>query len=115
MSKTVAVVATMDTKGVESDFIRSEIKQFGGNTCLIDIGVVGDAKTDVDCTKQMVIEAAGEDYAKLMDSPTRQAASPIMIRGAAKLLMDKIAADEIHAVVGLGGTQGTPNLSLIHI
>ncbi len=113
MNKQIAVVATMDTKGLESDFIRSEIERFGGTACLIDIGVVGEPKTNVDYSNQMVVEAAGEDFEKLRQSPTRQEASPIMIRGTAKILLDKIAAGEIQAVVGLGGTQGTPNCAQI--
>ena len=113
MNKQIAVVATMDTKGLESDFIRSEIERFGGTVCLIDIGVVGEPKTNVDYSNQMVVEAAGEDFEKLRQSPSRQEASPIMIRGTAKILLDKIAAGEIQAVVGLGGTQGTPNCAQI--
>ena len=113
MSKKIAVVATMDTKGEESDFIRREIAGFGGDSLLIDIGVVGQAKTKVDFSNRDVMAAAGEDADQLLHDVTRQSASPIMIKGAAAILMDKLEAGEIDAVIGLGGTQGTPNCAQI--
>lgn len=113
MSKTIAVVATMDTKGAEANFLREQLKALGANACLIDMGVIGDAKASIDYTREQVFSAAGEDYAKLMEDPTRQAASPIVISGVAKILMQDIADEKIHAVIGLGGTQGTPNCAQI--
>lgn len=113
MSKKIAIVATMDTKGAESDFIRSEISSFGGESLLIDIGVVGQARTTVDYTNRDVIDAAGHDSDELLRDPTRQSASPVMIKGASAILMDKLEAGEIDAVIGLGGTQGTPNCAQI--
>ena len=47
MSKIIAILATMDTKGAESHFIRQEIEALGGRTLLIDIGVVGKATIEV--------------------------------------------------------------------
>ena len=113
MKKTIAVVATMDTKGVESDFIRQQIELLGGEACLIDIGVVGEAKVNADYTNRAVVEAAGESFDEMTKSPDRQTASPIMIKGTAAILIAKIQAGEIHAVAGLGGTQGTPNCAKI--
>ena len=113
MKKTIAVVATMDTKGLESDFIRSELNELGAQAMLIDIGVVGQATTAVDCSKDEVAVAGGSSMQSLLDNPSRQDASPVMIAGAANILKQKIAENEIHAVVGLGGTQGTPNCAKI--
>ncbi len=113
MKKTIAVVATMDTKGVESDFIRHEIESLGGQAYLIDIGVVGQAKTPVDVTNRQVIESAGENCDQVLQSPSRQAASPIMIKGATTVLMKALEEKKIDAVIGLGGTQGTPNCAQI--
>ncbi len=113
MTKTVAVVATMDTKGIEANFVRTELHGFGADTYLIDMGVVGEPKTVVDCTRQQVALLGGVDFNDVMENPTRQDASPIMIRGAAKMLLEKIAAGEIQAVVGMGGSQGTSNCAQI--
>ena len=113
MNKTVAVVATMDTKGAESDFIRSELESLGASAWLLDIGVVGSPCTSIDCSKEEVASSGGSSMQELLRAPSRQEASPIMIAGAAAILKEKIAANEIHAVVGLGGTQGTSNCAQI--
>jgi uncharacterized protein (UPF0261 family) len=44
-----------------------------------------------------------------LENPTRQAASPVMNAGALKILRERISRGEVHAVLGIGGTQGTSN------
>ena len=41
MTKTIAVLATLDTKGQEADYLRERIQAHGCNALLVDIGVVG--------------------------------------------------------------------------
>ncbi len=113
MTKTIGVVATMDTKGIESNFIRSELRAWGAKTCLLDIGVMGEPTTGVDYDRHAVAAAGGTSLNEILRNPTRQQASPIMIAGAARILREKIEQAEIHAVVGLGGTQGTSNCAQI--
>ena len=48
MSKVIAILATMDTKGAESDFIRQEIENLGGKAILIDVGVIGKVTVPID-------------------------------------------------------------------
>lgn len=40
--KNIAILATLDTKADEANFMRGEIEALGGSATLIDIGVVGD-------------------------------------------------------------------------
>ena len=105
--KTVAILATMDTKAQEADFMRKELESLGGAACLIDIGVIGDAPIEVDVSNEEVARAGGTPLAELRDHPSRQTANPVMVAGAIKHLRDRLEAGEIHAVVALGGTQGT--------
>lgn len=113
MSKTIAILATMDTKGAESDFMRNEIESLGGKALLIDLGVVGAPSTRVDISNDEVARAGGSSIQEIMENPTRQDAAPILIAGAAKMLCDLVAKNEVHAVAALGGTQGTSNCSQI--
>ena len=113
MTKVIAILATMDTKGAEADFIRQEINRLGAEALLVDIGVIGEAGTTVDITKDEVARAGGSTIADILKQPTRQAASDIMVRGAGKMLLDRVIEKSIAAVVGLGGTQGTPNCAKI--
>ena len=42
MTKTVAVLATLDTKGIEARYLAEQIETLGGAALLVDIGVVGE-------------------------------------------------------------------------
>jgi len=105
--KTVAILATLDTKADEADFMRQEIERLGGKALIIDFSVIGDAEIKADITKEEVIEAGGSTLAELLDNPSREKASPVVVKGATKILVDLQVAGKVHAVVTLGGTQGT--------
>ena len=105
--KTIAILATLDTKADEADFMRQEITRLGGQALIIDISVVGESLLKADITKEEVIEAGGSTLAELLDNPSREKASPVIVKGATKILVDLQVAGTVHAVVTLGGTQGT--------
>ncbi len=39
--KTIAVLATLDTKGREAEFLRDQIQKHGQKALVIDVGVTG--------------------------------------------------------------------------
>ena len=73
----------------------------------MDIGVVEKPGTKASITREEIAEAGGSSLQELLKNPTREEAGPVMVKGCINILLDKIAADEVHAVLGLGGTQGT--------
>ena len=107
MSKVIAVLATVDTKGPEAQFLREEIETHGGKPLLINLGVVGRPTTAVDVTTDEVLKAGGSSLSEILKNPSREAAAPHIVLGAQKILNQRVQAGEVHAVVGLGGTQGT--------
>jgi uncharacterized protein (UPF0261 family) len=113
MTKTVAILSTLDTKGPESAWVREQVEALGGKALLVDIGVVGAPLVRADLTREEVADAGGKPLAKLLERPSRQEASPVMVAGATKLLLSAAKEGRVHAVVGLGGTQGTPNCTQV--
>lgn len=113
MSRTVVVLATLDTKSEEATYLRDQIESLGGNATIIDIGVVGEPFIEPDVTRLAVAAAGGTDLTQLLKSPTREAAGPVMVAGATTILLDLIRAGRAHAVLGLGGTQGTSSCTQI--
>lgn len=105
--KTIAILATLDTKAAEANFIRQEIEALGGQTLLIDLGVVGESTLKADISKQEIARSGGSSIEELLHEPSRQKASPVMIAGATKTLLELQKEGGIHAVITLGGTQGT--------
>ncbi len=113
MPKTIAVLATMDTKGAEADFARQEIEALGAEALLIHIGVVGPAAAPADIDAETVIRAGGGDPDALLANPTRENVGPHIVRGAQKILLDLVLKNEIHALLAMGGTQGTSTCSQV--
>ena len=113
MPKTIAVLATMDTKGAEADFIRQEIEALGEEALLVNIGVVGPAAVPVHIDTGTVIRMGGGDPDALLQSPTREGVGPHLVRGAQKILLDLVLENKIHALLAMGGTQGTSTCSQV--
>jgi uncharacterized protein (UPF0261 family) len=111
--KTVAILTTLDTKGREADFIREELKALGAKTLLMDIGVMQEPEIAADVGTDEVAKAGGSSLSEIRSKATRQGASPILIAGAIKILREKIKNNEVHAVLSLGGTQGTSNCAQV--
>lgn len=105
--KTIAILATLDTKADEANFMRQEIERLGGKALLIDIGLIGSPATQADISKEEIILAGGSTLAELSDKPSRDKATPIIVAGATKTVLKLQNDGRIHGIVTLGGTQGT--------
>ena len=105
--KTIVVLATLDTKGREAQFVREQIEKLGHKALVVDTGVVGIPATKADVAREEVASAGGSSLAELLEDPTREVAAPIMADGATKIMTQLAADGKIHGIVSMGGTQGT--------
>ena len=105
--KTIAILATLDTKDAEADFMRAQLEELGGRAHIVDIGVVGTPGIAADTSRAEVIAAGGGSLDELLKDPTRAKANPFVVAGATKVLTELQQSGAIHGVVALGGTQGT--------
>jgi uncharacterized protein (UPF0261 family) len=105
--KTIAVLATLDTKGKEAEFLRQCIVDFGDRALLIDTGVVGVPQAAADYSRDDVARSGGTEINLLQKNPTREAAAPVMAKGATEILLRLVGEKRIHGVLAIGGTQGT--------
>lgn len=107
MNKTVALLITLDTKDQEAAYLVEQIEERGQKALLIDIGIIGEPGIKADISRQEVASAGGGNWEDLMQNPTREKTNPFMVKGCINILKARIKADNVHAVLGLGGTQGT--------
>ena len=109
MSRSVVILATLDTKSAEAVYLRERIEALGGAALLVDIGVVGEPGVEPDVGREEIAAAGGTPLAELLEAPTREdRSSPVMIAGAiSRSCASGSPAGQAHAVLGIGGTQGT--------
>jgi uncharacterized protein (UPF0261 family) len=105
--RTVLVLATLDTKGPEAEYLRERIELRGDRAVVIDSGVIGEPQAKADVTRAEVAIAGGESLPELLRHPTREHAAAVMASGATKLVTALVAQGRAHAIVSIGGTQGT--------
>lgn len=107
MEKVVAVLGTLDTKGVEYAYLKRQIEAQGVATLVIDTGVFGNPPFTPDIAAADVAKAGGGDLAALAADKDRGAAMTVMSRGAAVVLADLARQGRIHGAVAMGGGGGT--------
>ena len=105
--KTIAVLATLDTKGTEAEYLCRQIEKLNNIALVIDTGVVGTPTSEADITRQQVAQAGGTSLKTLLESPTREVAAPIMADGATHLVIDLVTQGKVNGIISMGGTQGT--------
>jgi len=104
---TVVLVGTLDTKGVEHDYLRALLRRHGVDTLLVDAGVLGEPLAEPDIRRDEVARAAGADVGALAAAGDRGAAVEAMARGAAAIVARLHAEGRVDGVLALGGSGGT--------
>jgi uncharacterized protein (UPF0261 family) len=105
--KTIVVLATLDTKGVEARYLREQIEKMGAKALVVDVGVVGEPASQPDVSRAEVAAAGGRPLDELLKHPDREVAAPVMAAGATEIITQLASEDKVHGIVSMGGTQGT--------
>jgi uncharacterized protein (UPF0261 family) len=106
-AKIIVVLATLDTKGREAEYLRQQISSHGDTALIVDTGVVGTPATAADITREEVADAGGMPLAQILENPSREIAAPVMADGATRIVTRLAAEGKVHGIVAMGGTQGT--------
>jgi uncharacterized protein (UPF0261 family) len=107
ITKTIALIGTLDTKGEEFSFLRERIESAGLRTLMIDVGVLGSPHFAADISREEVAAAANESLAALRADRDRGRGVAAMAVGARAILGRLFEQGAIHGVASLGGSAGT--------
>ena len=107
MSKTVLIIGTLDTKGVEFLYIKDLIEARGHRTLVMDTGVSGEPAFTPDISATQVAVAGGGSLVDLRAAHDRGTALEVMSRGARVLAAREQTESRVDGVVSLGGSGGT--------
>jgi uncharacterized protein (UPF0261 family) len=103
----VAVIATLDTKGVEAGFVRDRLRAAGVETLLIDAGSLAAPTVPPDVTRDAVFSAAGSSAEAVRAANDRGRAVALAAVGVAKVATRLYGEGKIDGVFGMGGSAGT--------
>lgn len=103
----VVLLGTLDTKGLEYDFLRQRVRAAGCDVILIDGGSGGPPLVEADIGREAVARAAGADAAELARQGDRGVAVATMARGASAIVLGLHAQGRLHGILGLGGSGGS--------
>jgi uncharacterized protein (UPF0261 family) len=104
---TVVLVGTLDTKGLEYEYLRGLLRDQGVDVILVDAGVVGAPLAEADIPHEEVARAAGADVRALADVGDRGAAVETMARGAEAIVRRLHDEGRVDGILALGGSGGT--------
>jgi uncharacterized protein (UPF0261 family) len=107
-SKIIVIVATLDTRGDEVEFLRQLIESKGHRVITVDVGVMGSPYMRADFTREEVAEAGGKSLRQLVEAANagadRQQATDVMSAGARKIVADLYSAGRLDGILSLGGS-----------
>jgi len=107
MTKTVALIGTLDTKGPEIAYLRDRCQALGLKTVVVDSGILGQPlNIEADISREAVAQAAGSDLTTIRQAGSRGAAVHEMMKGVRQVILDLYAQDRLHGVACLGGAEG---------
>ena len=106
--KTVVIVATLDTRGDEVEFLKELIENKGHGVITVDVGVMGSPHMPADFTREEVAQAGGKSLRQLVEAASagadRRQATDVMIAGARKIVADLYSAGKLDGILSLGGS-----------
>ncbi len=107
MTKTILIIATLDTKGEETFYLKDKIASSGLNTLMMDLSMRGGENSPAEITPAMVAEAGGSSLEALSASRERSKITAVTIAGAISLAIQSHDGGKVDGVIALGGSTGS--------
>lgn len=101
--KTIVIIGTLDTKGEQIGFVKSEMEKLGKRVLLIDTSTRDGAVLTADITSSRVAEAAGTTMERIRDIKDRGKITALMIEGSIKVAQILLAEGKLDGIMALGG------------
>ena len=107
MSKSIIILATLDTKGEEAGYLAEKIHEKGHKTIIIDVGELGTPALKADFSREEIARLGGISLEEFFKDTKDKKAAPMMAKGAIKVVNDLVQDKKAHGIISLGGTKGT--------
>jgi uncharacterized protein (UPF0261 family) len=105
--KKIVIIATLDTKGEETRFVKELIEKRGHVPITIDCGIRGTPYFQPSISRQAVAEAAGTTLDEIITKSDKNDAIRAMTLGTREIALGLYREGRLDGVIALGGVQGT--------
>jgi uncharacterized protein (UPF0261 family) len=107
MQKTIVLLGTMDTKGMEFGYVKDKIIEQGCHVIVVDAGILGKPLLEPDITREQVARAAGLSIKDVASTGDENKAIELMSQGATAIVEELYHSGKLDGILSLGGTMGT--------
>jgi len=108
--KTIVILGTLDTKGLEVGFIRDKLNGMGFKTIVVDDGVLDKPRIRADIRRDEVAKAGGKKMEELIEmarkGSDRADIIEVMTEGAVTVIKQLYSQGKIDGIFSLGGSMG---------
>ena len=105
--KSILIIATLDTKGVEVLYLKKLIEDSGHRCLVMDTGTLNPPSFEPHINREEVAQAAGTTVEEILRAKDKGRAIHLMCEGSARVVTGLYEEGKIEGVIGLGGAQGT--------
>jgi uncharacterized protein (UPF0261 family) len=106
-SRTVYVLATLDTKGAEAAYVRDTLRQFGVDARLVDTSCKAPATVAADVSREELFSVVHGGQPLLLQADDRGAAVSAAADVASAWMRQRFDAGQLGGVLAIGGSAGT--------
>jgi uncharacterized protein (UPF0261 family) len=107
MARSIAILATLDTKSEEAKFLKDFIEKKGHKAVVIDGGILGKPQFQPSYSNEAVAEAGGSALQDIIKQGDEAKGIDVMSKGALKICLDLHSSGRLDGVIGLGGSMGS--------
>jgi uncharacterized protein (UPF0261 family) len=107
VTRTVLILATLDTKGEEAGYLKEVIEGRGCRGRVMDVGILGEPLFEPDIKRQEVAAAVSGGMEEIVSWRDEERAVKAMSEGASILVKKLYSRGELDGIIALGGTMGT--------
>ncbi len=107
MDRAIYLIATMDSKGHEADFVAQCLRNAGLAVVTIDVGTKDAPTVTPDIAREQVLACHPSNSTPALGDLDRGQAVTLLSEALVEFLRQEFATDRLLGVLGLGGTGGT--------
>lgn len=107
MTNNIVLLASLDTKAPEADFLRTCVEEEGASCLVVDIGYGGPPQCEADIPADDVARAAGTDIDTVRAMRDTGAASNLVMQGAIIKAHELLREGRLNGIVAFGGASNT--------